>query len=496
MTRTTKIRTEPESPARRLGILYIASFCMIALLSGISQLFILREMTWQGDAISAVGAFARGRSPARPLGVSALAALEAGDPAGRAGREGALREAIARGRREPPWAAKGSDTRAASDGLEGRVSPNLRRADKHRLAAIKAADALLALLTRAGPAAPPPAEVWPLALRVAAEEGSHGQAVADAALVSEREAVDRIRRLKAFDLELFGLVMIVLLLEGLYVVNPAVKKIQAFVGDMARSHNGMKVYAAKLERSNKELQDFASVASHDLQEPLRKVQAFSDRLKSKCAASIDDQGRDYLDRIQNASKRMQTLINDLLTYARVSTKAQPFVTADLVTITREVVSDLETRIEQTDGRVEVGAMPSVEADPLQFRQLMQNLIGNSLKYKRPDVPPVVKVSGRHFADDPSVPRGVATGPVCQIAIEDNGIGFDEVYTDRIFTIFQRLHGRNEYEGTGVGLAVCRKIVERHGGTITARSTPGTGSTFLVTLPVHQPKETAPDGRTP
>jgi light-regulated signal transduction histidine kinase (bacteriophytochrome) len=185
---------------------------------------------------------------------------------------------------------------------------------------------------------------------------------------------------------------------------------------------------------------------------------------------------------------MHTLINDLLTYARVATKTQPFVTTDLVSITREVVSDLEARIEQVNGRVEVGELPSVEADPLQVRQLMQNLIGNSLKYNRPDVPPVVSIYSHHLIDDPAQTPSAQSGPCCQILVEDNGIGFEEIYSEKIFTIFQRLHGRTEYEGTGVGLAVCRKIVERHGGTITARSTPGKGSTFTVTLPVRQPTE--------
>jgi light-regulated signal transduction histidine kinase (bacteriophytochrome) len=181
-----------------------------------------------------------------------------------------------------------------------------------------------------------------------------------------------------------------------------------------------------------------------------------------------------------------------LTYCRVATKAQPFVPTDLVSITREVVSDLEVRIEQVNGRVLVGELPTVDADPLQVRQLMQNLIGNSLKYWRPDVAPVVKVWSKHLPHHPSAAAGEAPRPFCQILVEDNGIGFDPVYSERIFTIFQRLHGRNEYEGTGVGLAVCRKIVERHGGTITAQSTPGNGSTFLVSLPIHHPKEKTDD----
>jgi light-regulated signal transduction histidine kinase (bacteriophytochrome) len=261
---------------------------------------------------------------------------------------------------------------------------------------------------------------------------------------------------------------------------------------MERSHEELKSYSARLERSNLELQDFASVASHDLQEPLRKVQAFSDRLRSKYRESLDEQGRDYLERIQGAAGRMQTLINDLLTYARVTTKAQPFVPTDLGVATRDVVADLEVRIEQVRGTVQVGDLPTVDADPVQVRQLMQNLIGNALKYHRPEVPPVVKVYLRPVPATRPAPGDPPQRELCEIAVEDNGIGFDEAYTDRIFTIFQRLHGRNEYEGTGVGLAVCRKISERHGGAITAKSTPGEGSTFLVTLPVRQPKERKPD----
>jgi light-regulated signal transduction histidine kinase (bacteriophytochrome) len=182
----------------------------------------------------------------------------------------------------------------------------------------------------------------------------------------------------------------------------------------------------------------------------------------------------------------------LLTYARVATKAQPFLPTDLVSVTRDVVSDLEARIEQVHGTVEIGALPHLDADPMQVRQLMQNLIGNALKYKRPDIPPVVKISGIHPIGDRSIVPLAAAADFCQIVVEDNGIGFEEIYAEKIFTIFQRLHGRTEYEGTGVGLAVCRKIVERHGGSITARSTPGLGSTFTVTLPIRQPKEKPAD----
>lgn len=243
----------------------------------------------------------------------------------------------------------------------------------------------------------------------------------------------------------------------------------------------LNIYAKKLEVSNQELQDFASVAAHDLQEPLRKIQSFSDRLKARAKDELKEESLDYVDRIQNSAHRMQILINDLLTYSRVTTKAQPFSTLDLNQVIKQVVSDLEIRIEQTQGQVEWLNLPSIQADSTQMHQLFQNLIGNALKFKKPDASPIVKIESKIL--DPS-PLG-RPGPACQIRIQDNGIGFDEKYLDRIFTIFQRLHGRNEYEGTGIGLAVCRKIIDRHGGFLTAQSSPGHGATFLVTLPIYQ-----------
>ncbi len=246
-------------------------------------------------------------------------------------------------------------------------------------------------------------------------------------------------------------------------------------GEMLKENN------EDLARSNRDLQDFASVAAHDLQEPLRKVQVFGDRLKATCSDTLGEKGLDYLERMQGASSRMQALIEDLLLYSRVTTKAQPFVEVDLNQVVREVISDLEVRIEQLGGRIEVANLPTIDADPTQCRQLMQNLIGNALKFHRDEEPPVVKIRGQ-FLD----------GDEWQITVEDNGIGFDEQYADRIFGIFQRLHGRSEYEGTGVGLAICRKIVERHGGTISTRSAPGEGSTFILTMPARQPKGEDPE----
>lgn len=269
------------------------------------------------------------------------------------------------------------------------------------------------------------------------------------------------------------------------------------IAERRRAEAMLESYAHKLELNNRELQDFAFVASHDLQEPLRKILAFGDRLKLKSSGVLGEQGLDYLGRMQQASKRMQTLIDDLLTFSRVTTRAQPFEPVDLRRITHEVLGDLEVRLAETGGRVEVRELPAIEADPTQMRQLLQNLIGNALKFHRSETPPVVIVSGELMPDVGQFDDGRFDDPAadtrrrCRILVEDNGIGFDEKYLDRIFTVFQRLHGRGEYEGTGVGLAICRKIVERHGGEITARSSPGQGTTFIVTLPETQSEVGAP-----
>ncbi|PMB48168.1 histidine kinase [Fischerella thermalis CCMEE 5330] len=235
----------------------------------------------------------------------------------------------------------------------------------------------------------------------------------------------------------------------------------------------------ELSRSNEELQEFAFVASHDLQEPLRKIKTFGDRLKASYGDVLNEQGRDYLERMQNAARRMQTLIEDLLTLSRVTTRAQPFVAVDLLQVTQEVLSDLEISIQQTGATIEIGELPVIDADPLQIRQLLQNLIGNALKFHQKEIQPIVKIYSQLLYDPEHV-----SAEQCQIIVEDNGIGFNEKYLDRIFNVFQRLHGRSEYDGTGIGLAICRKIVERHQGTINARSEPGQGAKFIVTLPIH------------
>ena len=229
-----------------------------------------------------------------------------------------------------------------------------------------------------------------------------------------------------------------------------------------------------LEASNRDLEHFAYIASHDLQEPLRKIQAFADRVTKQYASQLDDQGRDYLSRMSGAAARMQRLIDALLSLSRVTTKRRENESIDLVALVHEVLSDLELRIQTTGGRVIVGELPRIDGDPVQIRQVFQNLIGNALKFHKPGVPPVVEVYALRRAP------GVA-----QIFVVDNGIGFDKQDAERVFLPFHRLHGRSEYEGTGIGLTIVQKIVERHGGTIQAESTPGYGSRFILTVPAQE-----------
>ena len=245
----------------------------------------------------------------------------------------------------------------------------------------------------------------------------------------------------------------------------------------------------QLAKKNQELQEFSYVASHDLQEPLRKIVVFGDRIKDKTAGQLGEQVTDYFSRMMNAARRMQGLIDGLLAYSRVSTKVNPFVPTDLGAVVRDVIADLEIRISETNGTVDVGPMVTIDADQLQMRQLLQNLIGNSLKYHKKDVPPVVKISSR-IVPAADAPAGI-TVPVAEIVVEDNGIGIGKEYYDKIFVVFQRLHSRgSEYEGSGIGLSVVKKIAERHGGDIRVESEVNAWTRFTVALPVHQAGESA------
>ena len=235
----------------------------------------------------------------------------------------------------------------------------------------------------------------------------------------------------------------------------------------------------EVSRRNRELRDFARVASHDLQEPLRKVGTFAELLDSEYRDVLEDTGRLYIERIRYAAARMSDLINDLLSYSRVSTQQMPLQAVDLNSILEDSIGDLQVLLEESDGTVDREPLPTIQADPTQMRQLFQNLVGNALKYHRPGVAPHVRVS----AEIRPAPDAADAGKIAEIRFEDNGIGFDEQHVDAIFEPFKRLHTSGEYEGTGLGLAICKRIVERHGGSMTARSRPGEGSTFIVTLPI-------------
>lgn len=231
----------------------------------------------------------------------------------------------------------------------------------------------------------------------------------------------------------------------------------------------------QLTRSNQELQDFAYVSSHDLKEPLRKISSFTNLLTSTHKEHLPDKAKEYLDAIERSSKRMNTLITDLLMYSRVTTKALPFERVDLKKIVANVLSDLELVIENKKAKIEVGKLCTVNADPAQIHLLIYNLVYNALKFSRESVQPEININSESDKE------------LCKLYIRDNGIGMESKYLDRIFVMFQRLHGKQEYEGTGIGLAICKKIVDRHNGSITVESEIGKGSTFIVNLPNHPVK---------
>lgn len=242
--------------------------------------------------------------------------------------------------------------------------------------------------------------------------------------------------------------------------------------ELATSNEELGRRAQELARSNAELDQFASIASHDLQEPLRKVRTFTERIKEIEADALSERGLDYLERAGASAERMQHLIEDLLKFSRVATQGRPFKSVDLGVITAEVLEDLDDSVRRSGAVIHVGELPKIKADRSQMRQLLQNLISNALKFTREDVTTEIDVSA------------TIEGEMIEIVIADNGIGFDPQYSHRIFRVFERLHGRGSYPGTGIGLALCRKIAERHGGTVVAQSVPGEGSTFTVTMQTH------------
>jgi signal transduction histidine kinase len=264
--------------------------------------------------------------------------------------------------------------------------------------------------------------------------------------------------------------------------------------DITESENqalALQAHALRLEASNRDLQEFAYVASHDLQEPLRKIEAFADRLVRKYGKTLPEDGQMFIERMQNAAGRMRQLIGALLSYSRVSTNASRYVDVDLNSVLSEVLSDLQIQIEEEKATIDRDPLPTIEADPTQMRQLLQNILSNALKFRRKDVGLLIEIRARTVAD-PS--RHDLPSGWLELSVRDNGIGFDNAYKDQIFKIFQRLHGRMEYEGTGIGLATCRKIVDRHGGQIDADGRPGQGTTFRIRLPIRR-EQGSTDSRT-
>jgi len=255
------------------------------------------------------------------------------------------------------------------------------------------------------------------------------------------------------------------------------------LSDRKIAEEKMRRYAQALERSNRELQDFAYVSSHDLQEPLRKIRAFGDRLKIKEGDKLGDKGKDYLDRMLNAATRMQRLITDLLQFSRVGTRSKPFELIDLNTILSGVLSDLEIAIEKSEATIEVGDLPTIEADETQMRQLFQNLISNAMKFRKENENPYIEIKSE-FHQKTAHLISTPGDTFVKIFVKDNGIGFDTKYKEKVFQIFQRLEGR-KFEGSGIGLAICKRIANRHGGDIQAVSEVGKGATFEITLATKQ-----------
>jgi signal transduction histidine kinase len=239
----------------------------------------------------------------------------------------------------------------------------------------------------------------------------------------------------------------------------------------------------ELELSNAELQQYAFIASHDLQEPLRKIITFSRLVMDRFLGGIPE-ALQYMNKVISSSERMRNLINDLLSYSRLAEKPR-FHICNLNQLLQETMADLEVAVKEKNARIQVSQLPAIEAIPDQMRQLFQNLVSNALKFSKRDTPPVIKIWSE-LTDQRSLTGNPAVkGAWCRIYIADNGIGFNEMYLDKIFHMFQRLHGKGEYDGTGIGLTIVKKIIQKHNGLISAESKEGEGATFVLVLPVKQ-----------
>lgn len=240
-----------------------------------------------------------------------------------------------------------------------------------------------------------------------------------------------------------------------------------------------------LEMSNNDLQQFASVASHDLQEPLRKIQIFSNLLKESGAPHLPSDSQNYINKIIDSSDRMKTLIVEVLNYSKLSAAHKSFEEVDLKTVIMEMLEDFELLIKEKKAEIIVGELPLIEANRGQMRQVLQNIFSNALKFSKEKESSRIWISAKRLREKSFESREDEQGPYCLISIKDNGIGFDEKYLSHIFTLFERLHPKDNYEGTGIGLAITKKIMEKHNGLVSAKSTPGEGAEFLLLLPINQ-----------
>lgn len=240
-----------------------------------------------------------------------------------------------------------------------------------------------------------------------------------------------------------------------------------------------------LENSNHDLQQFASVASHDLQEPLRKIHMFSNLLKSKTAGHLNEEEIAYLEKIIGSTKRMKTLIVDILNYSRLSAVDGEYVPTDLNIVLKELQEDFELMIADKNGKLVYNNLPVIEVNRGQMRQVFQNLISNSLKFSKDGVSPVIKINAKILIEKSFDSKENVNGDFCLLTIEDNGIGFDDKYATTVFSLFQRLHPKDSFEGTGIGLSIAKKIIEKHQGLIQVTSTPGVGTIFMIVLPLKQ-----------
>ncbi|MES2372873.1 MAG: ATP-binding protein [Bacteroidota bacterium] len=270
------------------------------------------------------------------------------------------------------------------------------------------------------------------------------------------------------------------------------RNIQKIIGttcDITQLREHEKILENKIEelnKSNRELEEFAYVASHDMQEPLRKISTFGQRLKTQCGAELSEDGNLYLSRMLNASENMRNLIDNLLEFSKVSRNKQPFEKTGLSKILENVVDDLDMHIDETGTDISVEPLPQITAIPSQMKQLFFNLLHNSIKFRKKETKLVIKIKQRKLTNqEKKIHQLVSKDEYYMITVEDNGIGFEQQYAEKIFQLFQRLEGKSEYPGTGIGLSICRKIVSNHKGQIFAESRPGEGTTFSIILPKDQ-----------